>query len=286
MGRYLAQSLASLMAQDYPSIEVLVRDGGSRDETISLLESYGERICWISAPDSGPAQALQSGLAQARGSILGWLNADDILEAGAVRRAVETFEKQPSLIVVYGQGLWIDEAGAVLGRYPTLDFSPTVLATDCAICQPACFFRADAYRGAGGIDARLNCSFDYDLWIRLSRLGPFQHVHEVFARSRMHSASKTLRQREVVYREGMELLRRHFDYVPQNWIHSYTCYRSDGRDQFFEPIRSSRYTHLRSLPTGLWWNRRHPIRYLGEWLTHTSLKPLVLRLRRTAPPGR
>ena len=281
MGRYLVQSLASLFAQDYPNIQVLVRDGGSRDETIRLLEKYGTLLQWVSQPDGGPSHALRAGFAEARGSILAWLNADDLLEPRAVRRAVEIFESQPGLVAVYGEGVWIDEAGVVLGRYPTQDYTPGLLATDCFICQPACFFRAEAYRKAGGIDPGLSCSFDYDLWLRLSKLGPFLHVHEPFAQSRMYAANKSLRQRDVVYREGMKLLRRHYGYVPYHWVHSYTCYRIDGRDQFFQPIRPSRYTHLRSLPAGLWWNRGKPVRYMSEWLSHTMLRPLVARFSKS-----
>jgi glycosyltransferase involved in cell wall biosynthesis len=284
MGRFLPQSLASLFAQDYPRLEVIVRDGGSTDETVPLLRSYGSRLRWTSAKDDGAADALRRGLAEAQGSILGWLNADDILEPWAIRRAVEVLEDTPGLAAVYGQGAWVDEHGAFIAQYPSLEFTPHALSFDCIICQPACFFRADAYRTAGAIDPSLVCSFDYDLWIRLSRQGPFRFLNEPFARSRMHRANKTLHERERVFQEGMLILQRHFGYVPYNWIHSYTCYRLDGRDQFFEPIAPSRYTHLRTLPAGLHWNWRRPVSFLREWLSHTAMAPYVGRLRPPKAP--
>jgi hypothetical protein len=64
----------------------------------------------------------------------------------------------------------------------------------------------------------------------------------------------------------MNLLQRHYGYVPLSWIFGYTAYRIDRRDQFFEELRPSVWKYLCALPIGLWWNRRRPVRFASEWL--------------------
>lgn len=267
MAAFLGDTIESVLGQSYGPIEHIVRDGASTDGTVELLQSYGERVVWRSQPDGGAADALRQGFSEARGEILGWLNADDLLLPNAVEGAVRAFAAHPEAVAVYGRAQWIDGQGGVLGPYPVSPNAARLLNRECLICQPACFFRAEAYRAAGGIDASLQSAFDYDLWIRLARLGPFVHVAEDWACSRMHRANKTLGNREEAFLEGMAVLEKHFGYVPPNWLHSYWLWRRDGRDQFFEPSRGNAFTWAASLPGGLRRNPRRRASYLWDWLT-------------------
>ena len=269
MGRFIAAAVESALAQDYPDLTIVVRDGGSTDNSEDLVRSFGPPVWWVSAPDHGPADALRRAFAVAEGELLGWLNADDLLLPGALRVLAAALNENPAAVAAYGLAEWIDEQGRTTGAYPVKTVEDGDLARECFVCQPACLFRAAAYRTAGGIDPRWDCAFDYDLWIRLARLGSFVHVRQQCALQRMHPGAKTLRQRRVVFEEGMALLAHHYGYVPFAWIHSYVCYRIDGRDQVFEPMRDARWKHLLSVPYGLWRNRRHPRRFLGDWLAHT-----------------
>src|SRR5215471_4557683 len=190
--RYLSETIESILSQDYPSIEYIVADGGSSDETASILDRYAGRLHVISGRDKGPSDAIHKGLSQARGEIFGWVNADDTLLPGAIRIAAAHLAAHPETDVVYGEGWWIDEAGKVISRYPTLAWDPRVLERDCFICQPAAFIRASAYRLCG-LDPDINRSFDYDLWIRMARAGMrFDCIPDYLANSRMHSGAKTL----------------------------------------------------------------------------------------------
>ncbi len=106
--------------------------------------------------------------------------------------------------MVYGEGWWIDDNGAVISRYPTLPWDPRVLERDCFICQPAAFIRASAYRRCG-LDPDINRSFDYDLWIRMAKLGiRFAAIPEYLANSRMHTGAKTIYEREAVFEASIE----------------------------------------------------------------------------------
>ena len=81
----------------------------------------------------------------------------------------------------------------------------------------------------------------------------------------MHRGAKTIYEREEVFQASMSLLKRHYGYVPLSWIVGYTTYRMDHRDQFFEPLEYSPWKYLASLPVGLWYNRRKPLRFFSEW---------------------
>jgi glycosyltransferase involved in cell wall biosynthesis len=255
-----------VLSQDYPNREYIVMDGGSTDGTQEILESYGDRLQHFSEPDKGPSDAVHKGFQHAHGDIFAWLGADDIYLPGAVRVGVEALMARPEIDVVYGEGYWIDEHGDVISRYPTLPFDPRILERDCFICQPASFFRAAAYRRCG-LDPDVNMSFDYDLWIRMAKQGiRFQMIPEYLAGSRMHHGAKTLNERDTVFQASIGLLQRHYGYVPFSWVFGYTAFRSDGRDQFFQPVKYSLGNSLASLPAGLRLNPSRRGQFLGDWL--------------------
>ena len=266
MAKYLPETIASVLNQDYPRLEYIVVDAGSTDGSLEILQRYGERLRYITGPDRGPSDATYKGLKQAHGDIFVWLNADDTFLPGAVRKAAEYLETHPDTDVVYGEGWWIDDAGVVISRYPTLPFDARVLERDCFICQPAAFVRASSYRRVE-LDPDVNWSFDYDLWIRMAKAGyRFESIPDYLANSRMHRGSKTIYEREIVFKASMGLLKRHYGYIPLPWIFGYTAFRLDHRDQFFEPLRYGVFKYLASLPVGLWYNRGKPFRFFYEWL--------------------
>ena len=266
MARYLTETIESVLAQDYPNIEYIVVDGGSTDQSLAILERYQGRLRYFSEPDNGPSDAAVKGFRQARGEIFAWLNADDSYLPGAVRTGVEYLQTHPETDVVYGEGWWTDDNGATIERYPTLPFDAKVLERDCFICQPASFIRASSYRRCE-LDPAVNRSFDYDLWIRMAKAGfRFAAIPQYLANSRMHQGAKTIYERDSVFQASMDLLKRHYGYIPLPWIFGYTAYRLDHRDQFFEPLRYNAWKYLASLPVGLWYNRRKPLRFMTEWL--------------------
>jgi glycosyltransferase involved in cell wall biosynthesis len=266
MAKYLAETIESVLAQDYPNIEYIVVDGGSTDGSLEILERYQGRLRYFSEPDRGPSDAAAKGFRQAQGEIFAWLNADDTYLPGAIRQGVQYLRAHPETDVVYGEGWWIDESGAKIGRYPTVPFDAKMLERECIICQPAAFIRAEVYRRCG-LDPAITQAFDYDLWIRMAKAGiRFAAIPDYLANSRMHAGAKTLRERENVFDASMGLLQRHYGYIPLPWIFGYTAYRLDHRDQFFEPLRYNAWKYLASLPVGLWYNRRKPLRFMSEWL--------------------
>jgi glycosyltransferase involved in cell wall biosynthesis len=284
-GLFIEQTIQSVLQQDYPRIEYLVVDGGSSDGTLSIIAKESARVKLISAGDLGTADAIRKGFLSTEGSILAWLNADDCYLPGAIRAAVQSLNENPAAGAVYAEALWVDEGGAVLGRYPSVrPYEPEMWSRECGICQPACFFRRSVYDEVGGIDGSLRTAFDYDLWIRMSRSFPFVSIPGCLAASRMHPNNLSFRLRDVVFVESIALLKRRFGYVPLNWIYGEMQYSRDRRDQFFEPLQLSLLTFLACLPVGLCYNYRHPIKYLAEYGSKVKLENLVNYLQSVFSP--
>ena len=220
-GRYVRETIQSVLAQDYPRIEYVVIDGGSSDETLDILQEYGSRFEWVSKPDRGQASAVNEGWRQASGEILGWLNSDDLYLPGAVTTAVTYLMAHPEADAVYGEAYESDEAGTIVGRHPTQPFSLERMAETNTICQPAVFLRRRILERVGELDESLHFSMDYDFWIRLGKVGRFGYVPEYLAMNRLHGQTKTLGRWREAYSEVLPMIHRHFGYVPVSWIYGY-----------------------------------------------------------------
>lgn len=216
-GRFIRDTIESVLSQDYPKLEYLVMDGGSTDETLDVLRSYGTRLTWRSGPDEGQADAVSAGFRLARGEILGWLNSDDTYLPGAVTAAVTHLATRPETAMVYGDAYYIDEQNRVIGIYPTEDFDQHRLAKACFICQPAAFFRRSAVEAVGGLDTHLQYCMDYELWIRLGRRFPIDRIPCALANSRQYPQTKTWSQRDRLFKELCGVTQRSFGYTSRHW---------------------------------------------------------------------
>ena len=280
MGRFLEETIQSVLSQDYPNIEYIVMDAGSTDETLAILEKYRDRLEFHSGPDSGTADAINKGFARSHGSVFAYLNADDIYLPGAISTAMRVLASEPDTGVVYGNAHWVDNQGQVLAPYPVHPYDAALLSQECFISQPAAFIRRETFELAGRMDPNLQYAYDYDLWIRISRLYPMRKIDAVLATSRMHKDNKTVGQRRGVLRETLLLLQSHYGYVPFQPVHGYASYLVDRRDQFFEPLRPSILKYVLSLFVGLRYNPGRPFRFMREWAAVMSLEGLARRWHR------
>ena len=266
MGRFLEETMRSVLEQGYPSLEYLVMDGGSTDSTLDILRRYDDRLRYISAPDRGQADAVNRGFAQTSGEIFAFLNADDTYLPGALSAVVQAFHDHPEVAVIYGDAWHVDEDGRRLSRYPVESFDARNLARRCFICQPAAFFRREVFAECGMLDTSLRFSFDYDLWIRMARRYPMFKLDRFLAASRLHSASKTVAQTAAAMRETIEMLGRHYRYVPYNWLYGYGHHRLTGQALAADAPRPALSSACLSLALGARYNWRHPFRYCRDIL--------------------
>ena len=266
MVAYIEETIASVLAQDYPNLEYIVIDAGSTDGTLSILRKYERRLRYSSQSDGGTADAINKGFAHCQGSILAFLNADDTYLPGAISTAASALSANPNVAMVYGEGYWVNGRGEIIGRYPTAPFDRKRLERECFICQPASFFRREAFQTIGGMDPKLHYSFDYDLWIRMARRFEISKIDAVLATSRMHKANKTLGHPRENLEETISLLRRHFGYVPLQWVCRYASLLVGEKNASpFQNLSPSVAAYCAALPVGMLMNRRHPMRFIGEW---------------------
>ena len=171
----LEQCLASVRSQGYPDLEHVVVDGGSTDGTLDILER-AEGIRWISEPDEGRPDAANKGTRMAAGDVIGFLNADDLYEAGALRAVGEAFERDPQAMWATGYCRIVGEGGreirTPITRYKNFllrRFSFPLYLTHNFVSDPATFVRRGALDVVGPLDNRYRISHDYDLWLRVAR---------------------------------------------------------------------------------------------------------------------
>lgn len=194
-GAFLGEAIESVMAQDYPSVEHLVVDGGSTDGTSAILARYRDRVRMMTEqPRRGQAHAVNLGFRAARGEILGWLNADDRYCPGAIRAAVEGLAERPGAGIVYSNWEEIDEAGGVIAARRSGPYSrPEQLEGVNAVPQPTVFLRSSLFDRIGYLDESLHFVMDYELWLRASLETDLVWVDETWAQFRLHPGSKSSR---------------------------------------------------------------------------------------------
>jgi glycosyltransferase involved in cell wall biosynthesis len=223
-GKFIEETIQSVLEQEYKNIEYIVIDGGSTDNTVDILKKYGSKIQWISERDRGQSDAVNKGIKLAKGEIIGWLNSDDTYLPGALTKVVNFFKKYNQIDMVYGEGYHINELGEIIERYPTKPFDYNELAENCFICQPTAFFKAEAFNKAGLLNEELHYCMDYELWMRMAGNCQIAYLPEYLATSRLYPENKTLGKRREVYTEIIRNAKKNYGYVPYMWIYGYVHY--------------------------------------------------------------
>lgn len=209
-GRFLEASIRSVLEQDYPNLEYIIADGGSKDESVEIIKKYEDRLAWwVSEKDRGHADALNKGFSHATGEILAWLNSDDIYFPNAVSEAVSVLIDHPEVGMVYGDADLIDDAGATVGQFSSKQTSyRQMLRGSVHIPQATTFFRTSLWNQIGPLDLTLFFSFDYDLWVRLAKVSQIRYVPKRWAKFRIHSAGKTIVNDDRCYPDMLRVLER------------------------------------------------------------------------------
>jgi glycosyltransferase involved in cell wall biosynthesis len=193
-GRYIARTIESVLAQQYPNLEHIVVDGMSSDETVDVLARY-PHLTVVREPDSGQADAINKGFRRATGEIFCFLNSDDTFAPGALERVAREVEPARGRHVVMGRCRFIDEHDRFIGVEHPSEFESHRRVLEIwkgyAIPQPAVFWTREVWERSGPLDEREHLVLDYDLFCRFSRDYDFHTVDQIFANYRLHEQSKT-----------------------------------------------------------------------------------------------
>lgn len=197
-GRFLEQTIHSVLAQGYPNLEYIVVDGGSTDETLRLLESYDDDLIWISERDRGQVHAINKGLDLASGDIIGFLNSDDQYEPGALWEVGKYFSAHNDCGWLSGKCRIIDLEGREIRRWITA-YKNLWLSLKCPmalyilnfISQPATFWCQELFQLTGYFDETLNYAFDYECWLKFSKVWKPAFIDSYLACFRLYPNSKS-----------------------------------------------------------------------------------------------
>jgi glycosyltransferase involved in cell wall biosynthesis len=190
--RHLPQALDSLLAQDHPGLEVIVLDDGSTDATPEVLRCYTGRLRWERQANMGQAATLNRGWRMARGELLGYLSADDLLDPTAVSTVAAVLAADPGAVLAYPDYRLVDMRGDAIKTVRAPEFDYRNVLSDCH-CPPGpgALFRRDAGAAAGFWDTDLRLIPDYAFWLRLGLHGRCRRVPQVLAGYRVHEGSQT-----------------------------------------------------------------------------------------------
>jgi glycosyltransferase involved in cell wall biosynthesis len=192
-GKYIRATIDSILSQDYRPIQIVVMDGGSKDETVEVLKSYGSigELEWVSERDRGPVDAVNKGFSRVRGALVGIQSSDDLYHPGAIRRVVAEFQVRPEAGLVYGDCSAIDATGTEISRVAQPPFSLLeLLRFRIWTPQPSAFFRRELLDVLGGWDDRIPFTPDTDLWIRIALRCPVVKVDQFVGAVRKHDEQR------------------------------------------------------------------------------------------------
>jgi glycosyltransferase involved in cell wall biosynthesis len=211
-GRFLEHTLQSIFDQNYPRIEYAVQDGGSKDDTATVLDQYRDRLIHAeSRKDKGQGNAINLGFAHAtQGEIMAYLNSDDLLLPGSLNYVAAYFAAHPDVDVVYGHRVIIDADGMEIGRWLLPNHSDQMLIWADYVPQETLFWRRGIWNKAGGkIDESFQFALDWDLLLRFRSAGAkFVRLPRFLGAFRVHDTQKTTAELAAVGIPEMAKLRR------------------------------------------------------------------------------
>jgi len=215
-GCFIEETIRSVLLQGYPNLEYIVIDGGSDDETVEILEEYDPWIdYWVSEPDDGQSQAINTGFRCANGEFGTWLNSDDIFLPTTLYTIGRYLREHPQCKFLTGDGLLMDAplknklhvqrpssySRKELLNYPSGQYLP----------QPSVFFSLDLIGRVSGVRKDLHYAMDLDLWVRMREEARLHYVPEELSITRQHEDTKTFGSNDAAMKEVWMVLRGHLD---------------------------------------------------------------------------
>ena len=208
-GKYIEQTIKSVLNQDYDNFEYFVIDGGSKDNTIGILkkyskdEKYKNKFHYISEIDKGQTHAINKGLKLSNGDWFAWINADDFYEPNIFSKLSKIFKYNSDAGVIYGNCFDIKYDKKILLNKPIKNIVFKVLKKGNEIYGPASFFNMIAIRKIGKFNENLKYWMDYDMYIKISKIMKLKYINMNIAnfRIRPYQKSKNKKNWEEMQRE-------------------------------------------------------------------------------------
>jgi glycosyltransferase involved in cell wall biosynthesis len=266
----LAETIESVLDQDYPNLEYIVLDDGSTDDTRDVLARYEGRLRHEWHPNMGETRTVNKGFSLARGEIIGVVNSDDPLLPGALTKLVNALMAHPDVVVAYPDWLIIDGLGRRLQPVQALEFTGAfdMIRRHHCLPGPGALFRRSVVEKTSGRDPTFRYTGDLDFWFRAVLVGPFLRVPETLATFRVHDDSTSVRAkgRSMAY-EHMQIVENFFSRtdLPEGMFA--LCPEAQSSASFVAGCSCSRWDLPAKLRFFLDALRLAPAKYIGEYVT-------------------
>ena len=211
-GKYIEQTIISIIEQSYKKVEIIIIDAASTDETVAVIKKYEEYISyWVSEPDRGQSHAINKGLEKCTGEVFNWINSDDYLEPGALLNIATLFAENNDVQVVCGfTRCFFDEDNTTSHEY-RMGVKQTVAETISLVemNQPGSFYLTNIVKEFGGVNESLRYVFDDELWFRFLCKYGIENIcltDKRFAHFRLHGYSKSVGEGFILFGKEINAL--------------------------------------------------------------------------------
>ncbi|MFN2454886.1 MAG: glycosyltransferase family 2 protein [Pyrinomonadaceae bacterium] len=218
-GQFIEETIRSLILQEYENLEIIVIDGGSDDSTLDVIKKYERWLAyWVSEKDSGQANAINKGLAIARGEIVKWINSDDLLLPGALMELSRNYLKNKDKFFISPVEHFLD------GSDKCRTFEPKNISRETLVefwsgkiswNDPGTFYTREVFNTVGIIDESYRYAFDYDFILRVTEHFEPVYLKKTTARFRVHSHSKTISEGDKFIYEQAKVSQKHWAELKQ-----------------------------------------------------------------------
>jgi len=190
----IVDTLLSVQEQSYSNIEHILIDGDSSDGTADIIRKHERRLAyWVSEPDQGIYDAMNKGIQQATGDLIGFLNADDMFANNMVLEWIAKVFSERDISACYGDLVYVDhtDLSRIVRYYRSKNFTPARIACGVMPAHPTLYLKKDIFKKFGlfKTDYRIAADFEFVARIFGKQTIQFYYIPRVLVKMRMGGVS-------------------------------------------------------------------------------------------------
>lgn len=219
-GEYIYETLDSIVNQTYRNFEVIIQDGGSTDDTVRIIKEFHKKfpdiINWVSKKDKGQLDAINKGLKKSKGSILTYINADDVYFPSAFESVAKAYTNSPNSLWFAGRSVVVNKVSKEIAKPVTLYKNMllplnrySLLLIINYLMQPSVFITRKAYEKYGPFTGNEKFIVEYDMWLKLGKVEMPRVIPEALSRFRLEPGTITSTQTDHLLESDLEVVEKY-----------------------------------------------------------------------------